>query len=392
MGREVELLVEKKSCVGCGNCSVVCKMKACTFSRDQEGYYYPTINEALCISCKACINVCPVINHDKLLIDNYRNLTYSGYLKDQKKLLECASGGAATAIAEMFLKSKGVIYGVAYSSDFTYACHVRVDSINELSKLKGSKYIQSRKNFIFNQVLDDLKKGIQVCFFGVPCEIAALKAFLKTEFANLTTCELICQGTMSEIIQEQFIERLECIYQSKVVEFSARSKKLGWIPPYIFVKFANDKEYCKMAHFTDYGEAHELMLRPSCYNCEFKGEKRVADITIGDGWGVQKDSNQWNNNGTSVVISHTDKGNNLIQACTNMCLADVDYNQILIHNPMLENRWSEDKKRASFAELMQQKGLHYACKRKRNRKRTFKCLVNRIVPDKIWVLLKNIKN
>lgn len=32
----------------------------------------------------------------------------------------------------------------------------------------------------------------------------------------------------------------------------------------------------------------DVILRPSCYNCQFKGIDRAADITLGDAWGINK--------------------------------------------------------------------------------------------------------
>ena len=385
-----EMLADKKSCIGCGNCSIICGTGACVLEQDEEGYWYPIINNDLCVRCKACTNVCPVMNN-KASIKDYKNSTFCGYLTNTSGLLECASGGAATAISKMVLSKKGVVYGVAYLKDFLFAEHIRVESERELKLLKGSKYIQSRKNDTFISVLKDLRAGKLVGFFGVPCEVAALKLFLKHEYDNLLTCELICQGTMSEMVQKQFVRQIEKKFNSKVVDFSARSKKFGWIPPYIYAKFANGKEYYKMAHFTDYGEAHELMLRPSCYNCLFKGDNKVADITVGDAWGAKKGTDQWNEAGTSVLISHTPRGDKIINDCKEMYLTKISYEQILKSNPMLEKRWPMDDRRAAFSEMLQKKSLHYACRKTRSFSRGIKRLLNEVIPDELWMFIKKRK-
>lgn len=70
---------------------------------------------------------------------------YSGHYKSPEKLLESASGGAASALSERFLKDGGVVFGVRYSDDFRRAEYCCVTDAEDLPRLKGSKYISSDK-------------------------------------------------------------------------------------------------------------------------------------------------------------------------------------------------------------------------------------------------------
>ena len=48
------------------------------------------------------------------------------------------------------------------------------------------------------------------------------------------------------------------------------------------------------------------MLRPSCYNCNYCTTNRCSDFTIGDFWGIEKTSPEFNDgDGVSLVICHT---------------------------------------------------------------------------------------
>jgi len=53
-----------------------------------------------------------------------------------------------------------------------------------------------------------------------------------------------------------------------------------------------------------------LMSRPSCYKCPFTTQGRVADITLGDLWGVHLYCPELygNNGGASLVVCNTNKG------------------------------------------------------------------------------------
>lgn len=53
-----DLSSDKVNCCGCSACYSVCPAEAITMEPDEKGFPYPKINEALCIRCQKCINVC----------------------------------------------------------------------------------------------------------------------------------------------------------------------------------------------------------------------------------------------------------------------------------------------------------------------------------------------
>ena len=53
----------------------------------------------------------------------------------------------------------------------------------------------------------------------------------------------------------------------------------------------------------------DLILRPSCYLCKFKGGRSGSDITLGDYWGIQYiKPNMDDDKGTSIILINTTKG------------------------------------------------------------------------------------
>lgn len=94
---------------------------------------------------------------------------------------------------------------------------------------------------------------------------------------------------------------------SKVIDFSVRYKNPNWRPPYLRAVFENGKVYSKPFYNTDYGIAFKLYGYPSCYECKFKGENHVSDITIGDYWGINDNDECYNSKGVSVAFVHTNK-------------------------------------------------------------------------------------
>ena len=370
------MLSEKSMCCGCEACTAICTCHAIKMVKDKEGFLYPSIDKSLCVKCGLCESVCPMMNREKMQLETHNRKCYAGFLNDWNLLRKSSSGGAATALAQSILKSGGLVFGVSYSNDFKSAEFVKCTTESDLDKIRGTKYIQSRKNEIYLEVKESLDKNAKVLFIGLPCEIAGIKAFLKTEYANLFTCELICHGPTSEKVQKEFIEHLERKYRSKIVNYTVRFKKDGWTPLYVFAEFANGKTYTNRLDKTDFYHAFALFLRPSCYHCVFKGNRRVADITVGDFWGDIEDKEYWNKDGVSAIMIHTTKGEQLFSKISSMSIFEAEYELIRTGNPRIDTCEREiEAKRKKFAEVLSNRGLSIACIRTRSVKRTIKNIV-----------------
>ena len=58
-GRKLPKLYEKKSdCCGCSACYAICPVSAIFMEFDEEGFFYPLVDENKCIRCYQCIKVC----------------------------------------------------------------------------------------------------------------------------------------------------------------------------------------------------------------------------------------------------------------------------------------------------------------------------------------------
>ena len=201
------MLANKNQCCGCEACVNVCKFDAIQMKCDDSLFKYPVIDKDKCKNCKLCEKVCPINN--KKTEDTKINRVYAGYNLNNSDLYKSASGGISYLLSEYFLKNTGIIYGVSYSKNYKSAEYIRIDNIKKLRKIQSSKYIETKKNNIYNLVKIDLENSKKVLFTGLPCEIAALKSFLKKEYYNLYTCALICMGPTSQKVQKEFIEYYE---------------------------------------------------------------------------------------------------------------------------------------------------------------------------------------
>ncbi len=49
-------------CCGCEACANICVHGAIHMERDNEGFYYPSVDKAKCVNCHRCEEVCPTLN------------------------------------------------------------------------------------------------------------------------------------------------------------------------------------------------------------------------------------------------------------------------------------------------------------------------------------------
>lgn len=319
---------------------------------------------------------------------------YSGYLSDEKKLSQSASGGLATALSEYIISQGGIVYGVAYTSDFRGAQYIRVDRIHELSALKGSKYIQTSKfsgGVTYSRVLDDFSHDRTVLFIGLPCDVGALKTIIKHEKVcadRLLTVDLICHGPTSPKVAKEYIDSLEKRYRSKAIEFSVRYKHPDWIPPYLRAVFENGKEYLAPFYETDYGYAFSILSRPSCHNCPCKGPHHQSDMTIGDFWGLNPKHPGYNRKGVSVVFTYNSQAEDVLKKLPGFVLNEADLKQALSGNPLYWRQREKSPKRDKFSVLFEKEGLTSACRHCRNC--SIQYLIKRYTPKPVFGLLKSV--
>ena len=295
---------------------------------------------------------------------------YYGSINDG--LLSVASGGAATAISTKIIDNGGVVFGVGYSSDFMGAEYGYADSLEKLDFFKGSKYITSKKEVlveagrmsVFEAVGQFLRQNRLVLFTGLGCDIYALRHYLEKNGVSTTTLyclDLICHGATFPYIQEAFVRYLEDKYQSKVAAFSVKNKKRGWLTPSLHAVFENGKEYSKPFYDTDFGYAFDHYSKSGCWNCRFKGDNHLSDITIGDHWGITEKEVGFNKNGVSVLIPHNEKGMNLVNMIQdNFTLYNCTVEEIIKSNPMYQYSRKPDINHDLFYETLKTEGLHKA--------------------------------
>ena len=270
-------IINKEDCCGCSACISICPKTAINFIQDSEGFNYPHVDVDKCVECGLCEKTCPIIQRKSIDKTVANPLQYKAVrIKDKKILSESSSGGAFSILADIIFDLNGCVCGVEYSEE-GLPHHIIIDSKAELYKLRGSKYVQSNILGIFPAIKQRLLKGQYVLFSGTSCQVDGLKKYLRKDYANLLTVDLVCHSIPSPLIYKEYLT-----YCSKRLFFS------------------------------------EMINRPSCGDCQYANLNRVSDFTIADFWDDDKKRiDIYSKEGTSLLLVNTEKGINALESCQN---------------------------------------------------------------------------
>lgn len=331
---------DKTTCCGCNACGDACPKQAITYIVDNEGFWYPSVDKQRCVDCGLCDMVCPMHNATERVEVNYEPLVYAAYSKNEEIRIDSTSGGIHSMLSLKMYEKNAYVGGAIYNSDHTVS-HILDNNPSRLSEIRSSKYLQSNAVGVYKQVKALLNNGEYVFFCGTPCQIHALQNYLGKGYDKLYTCDFICLGVNSPKVFLKYMDMLESKYGSKATHIKFKNKKWGWHNFSLRVVFENGKEYCKDRwhdlFFIGYLQAKNFS-RPSCYNCRFKGTQHIADITLGDFWGIDRiDKTMDQDKGTSLVMINSKKGQELFDSILN----DVEWRKSTINeaksgNPALE--------------------------------------------------------
>lgn len=299
-------------CTGCGACEQKCAQCAIEMKPDAEGFITAKIDNERCKNCGLCVRICPQ-NNDVSKNDSLKVLAVRD--KDDKELRQSASGGAFAVMARRVLSDGGYVVGAAYVNHFQVR-HIIIDKIEDLPKLQSSKYVQSNTLNTYYETKKLLDSDKLVLYSGTPCQIGGLKAFLRFNYKNLITVEVICHGVPSPKLFAKYIRWVEEKLHGKLLSYNFRDKSYGWGLDYMTkTKTKTKTKTCVLDPYYIYflkGKTY----RESCYRCKYCVPQRASDMTIGDYWGIENEHPEFNSTkGVSCLLINTEKGLDFFEFC-----------------------------------------------------------------------------
>ena len=303
-------ITDKHNCCGCSACASICPKHCITMQADSEGFLYPEVNEADCIDCGLCEKVCHELHPYE---DRKPQKVYAALNKDEEVRLKSSSGGIFYLLAEKIIAEGGVVFGARFDEQWQVVIDY-AETMDGVRAFMGSKYVQARMDTAYADAKRFLKEGRKVLFSGTPCQIAGLNHYLRKPHDNLLTVDIICHGTPSPKVWSRYLDEVVTAGRKAIHDVQFRNKRNGW-KAFNFT-MAYDKDEKAVSLFSHHQQNHymraflrDMILRPSCYQCQAKSGRSHSDITIADFWGISTEMPEMDDDkGTGLVLVNTEKG------------------------------------------------------------------------------------
>lgn len=341
-------IAKNEECCGCHACRTVCPRGCIEMVADREGFLYPQIDKTICTDCGICQKVCPMTSAPR---QGEPPIAFAAWNRDDAIRAVSSSGGVFNALMRQTLQQNGVVFGAAFDETITLR-HMAVLTEAESKKLRGAKYLQSVIGDAYQEVRSYLRQGRRVLFSGTPCQIAGLYSYLGRDDSNLLTCDLVCHGVPSPKVFAAYQAAMERRHGAKVQRIAFRRKDFGWKRYSVALSFDNATEYRRVLTDDPFmlGFLRNTYLRPSCHTCHFSRLPRVADISLGDFWGVGDHHPEWDNDkGTSLILVQTEKGQKAFDTCRDVLVVHKANLEVAIRsNPCITGSVPPGKDRNAF--------------------------------------------
>lgn len=357
----MEKLCKAELCTGCGACATVCPAGCIQMEADKEGFLRPVVQEENCIGCNLCQRTCPILT--RAVPDSNNTIAYAAIHENEQIRYGSTSGGIFSLLCDWIFDRGGIVFGAAYDERFAVT-HYHAESSEEISRLRGAKYAQSRLGDTYAQVHKQLEQDRYVLFSGTPCQVGGLLAYLGKDYEKLVLVDLICHGVPSPKLWQHYIDyrSIQDACGQKPCAINLRSKETGWPGYSIRFTYPDGQVYSTLNSQDPYlrGFVGNLYLRPSCYNCHFKGSVRDSDFTLGDYWGVWGQLPEYHDGkGTSLVLLHTPKAKQLWEKLAGqMRFSEVEVSAALTENPSALVSSAQTEKREAFFARYEQEDFH----------------------------------
>lgn len=357
----VEKCMDKKDvhqfmrCTDCGACRQICPVSAILQKENDEGFLYPWVSYDKCIQCGKCVDVCPVIN--PFSTNSSEPKCYAGYTSDDIRLDRSSSGGVFSALAKYIVDEGGYVSGVVFDKHFK-ACHIVSNNLQDVVRMRGSKYVQSDTQNVYIEIEQLLKHNKKVLFTGMSCQVAGLKAYLGKQYEQLYCVDVLCHGVSSPGVFRKYLEEEVGIENIQDIQFRNKETE-GWRKTYIHIDGEQGNVLHQALGENEYTCAflNDVINRECCAECQFQKIPRQGDLTIGDFWGIEDcDPELDDNKGCSVILVNSEKGRKLLDNCKNefVVLREENIKDAIVKNPNIISSSIPHPARKKFFEYNKQ--------------------------------------
>ncbi|MBY8978074.1 Coenzyme F420 hydrogenase/dehydrogenase, beta subunit C-terminal domain [Rhodobacteraceae bacterium NNCM2] len=307
-------------CAGCGGCSVAAPGKV-SMVESEAGFLRPRQSAGLTATEEATVaDICPGLSLKQESNGRTDHEIWgpvikvrSGFATDKVVRETASSGGALSALLIHLLAHGEVEYilhtGPSPELPFGNAA-VESRSLEEIVAASGSRYAPSAPLAGLDAALAE---GRKAAFVGKPCDVAALRALARhdprVDRVFPWIISFFCAGVPSHFGAREILGKLG-VAEGDLAAF--RYRGMGW--PGRATATRRDGSQESMSYADSWGGILSRHVQFRCKICP-DGTGGFADVVCADAW--KCDSRGYplfeEADGISLIVSRTDKGEELVQ-------------------------------------------------------------------------------
>lgn len=274
---------------------------------------------------------------------------------DNQERDRSSSGGIYPLLAHEILTQDGVVFAACYNDKLEVVHEAIVDEQGLIAS-QGSKYVCSRLGDTFAEISNYVKADKKVLFVGTPCQCAGLISFLNENHISrdkVIVVDFVCHGIPGRRAWDSYQKSMSASGQ-KLTSVNMRDKSSGWSNGNYSWKeaFADGQEKITPRRESTFmkGMLSNLYIRPSCFECSFKGIERETDFTLGDYWGIGNHIPDMDDDkGTSLLLVHTETGLQVFESIRHhIRFADANIEKVIEGNACIVKSTGRNDKRNEF--------------------------------------------
>lgn len=315
----VQKVVSSGLCTGCGLCESVAPKGVVAMQMSPLGYLRPMVNGALTANSeKAIAATCPGVQvaHEKGIKHYDTNWgpllkVQVGHAIDPEVRRMGSSGGVISALCIHLLESKAVdfVAQIAVSSTNPITNELQISRTRaDVIRAAGSRYAPSAP---LRSLRDLLETGERFAFVGKPCDVAALRAYLRENPGAKSQVKYLlsfmCAGVPS---QKATLDVVRAMGGDPAKLASFRYRGDGW--PGMARAVQTDGAAFEMDYNGSWGNILGKQLQFRCKVCA-DGTGEFADVVCADAWyGKDGYPDFAEREGRSLVLARTQAGLDLV--------------------------------------------------------------------------------
>lgn len=360
----VIIKVSEAACCGCGACVAACQRHCLQMKQDNNGWSRPVLSLRACNDCGLCESVCPVLA-PKTAGEQSEDV-FAAKAKSKSILVKSSSGGVFATLAHHIIEQQGVVCAARFALP-TKLVHDFCTKKEDLSDYMGSKYLQSDMTDCYLKTKNYLLQGVKVLFVGTPCQVMALKLYLKKSYPDLITMEIVCHGVPSQKAWQNYLEaicRRAKTSPESITGIEFRNKDRSWSEYSLKISSSEGTIHRKTRRNDLFLKAFQanLLQRDCCFSCPAKSVETKSDLVAGDYWGVDNFHRDiYDDRGVSCLIVRNKSLLGLIKSLP-LELTASKYEYIAASNPAVERSARPNPKREQYLQNLLSKDFIQATK------------------------------